>query len=213
MIKCGHCQGRHETVAQVRQCQAFRSHAATPQRQAEESSAAWDFLNQQAQAHIDDVKAKRAYAEREAAQERQAYQGKMEREARRTSTAVLDIPVKVTKDGMYRTKDGRIFKVQFNRAQGDGRRLYAKQLFIALKGGVEVARIDLDGLHKDDFVEMEFRYAGIAPLKFLAASDRMSLEDAAKFGRLYGRCVRCGRELTLEESIERAMGRTCASKM
>jgi hypothetical protein len=38
-------------------------------------------------------------------------------------------------------------------------------------------------------------------------------EDAARFGALYGRCIRCSRELTDAESIERAMGKTCYGKM
>jgi hypothetical protein len=38
-------------------------------------------------------------------------------------------------------------------------------------------------------------------------------QEAAEFGRLYGRCVRCSKILTREESIERAMGPICWSKM
>lgn len=41
---------------------------------------------------------------------------------------------------------------------------------------------------------------------------RMTEEQAAHFGQLYGACVRCGMTLTREESKNRAMGSTCWSK-
>ena len=42
---------------------------------------------------------------------------------------------------------------------------------------------------------------------------KVTPEDAARFGDLYGRCMRCSRKLTDANSIEMAMGKTCAGKM
>lgn len=42
---------------------------------------------------------------------------------------------------------------------------------------------------------------------------RVTEEDAARFGELYGRCMRCSRTLTDPNSILESMGKTCRSKM
>lgn len=41
----------------------------------------------------------------------------------------------------------------------------------------------------------------------------MSADDAKQYGDLYGRCFKCGAELTDEDSIARGMGPVCAAKM
>jgi hypothetical protein len=110
---------------------------------------------------------------------------------------------KVTQDGMYRTPEGTIYKVQYNKAQGDGRRCYAKRLVIDHN-----AIRDEDG----EIVEaahVSFVYEAGAVLK-LQSEWRMSLDEAKAFGALYGTCVRCGRTLTREVSIERGMGPVCS---
>jgi uncharacterized protein DUF6011 len=124
---------------------------------------------------------------------------------------VVDAPV--TQDGMYRSpQTGEIFKVQWNRGSGDGRRLYAKQLIMwVLDGHHALREIPLEG-SKVEGVSSEFQYAPGA-MRFIRPDWRMTMEEAKAFGALYGTCVRCGRTLTLEESIERAMGRVCASKI
>lgn len=121
----------------------------------------------------------------------------------------------VTKDGMYMTADGEIFKVQWNKAEGDGRRLYAKQMVGYGQNDRIAARVThftKANAELDLGLSISFEYAQGA-MRWLTAEDRMTMEDAKAFGALYGTCVRCGRTLTLEESIERAMGRTCASKI
>ncbi len=40
----------------------------------------------------------------------------------------------------------------------------------------------------------------------------MTLEDAKKFGAIYGTCVVCGRTLTAEQSVEAGIGPVCSSK-
>lgn len=122
----------------------------------------------------------------------------------------------VTQDGMYRNPEtGEIYKVQWNRGSGDGKRLYAKQLILSTfnQDGTDARilySIPLSG-EKPGMVQHDFRYAPGA-MRFIRAEWRMTIEEAKQFGALYGTCIRCGRTLTLEESIERAMGSTCARK-
>lgn len=91
-------------------------------------------------------------------------------------------------EGMYQTSDGTVYKVQRSRDSG---RLYAK-------------RLDPD--------TQRFEYASGAMRK-LTADDRMTLEAAAAYGKLYGVCCVCGRELTNEDSIEAGIGPICAQKI
>jgi hypothetical protein len=125
----------------------------------------------------------------------------------------------ITQDGMYRNPStGEIFKVQFNRASGDGRRLYAKQLIGTTmlnetnfdREPERIVAITLEGEKRDD-IEWSFEYTPGA-MRTLKPEWRMSIEEAKQFGALYGTCVRCSRTLTKEESIERAMGPVCAGK-
>jgi hypothetical protein len=71
-----------------------------------------------------------------------------------------------------------------------------------------VAELDTIGVD----AEASWIYAGARVLGSLRESWRLTLDEAKEFGELYGVCVRCGRTLTLEQSIEEAMGRICASK-
>lgn len=98
----------------------------------------------------------------------------------------------VTEDGMYRTADGVIWKVQ-EAVHGSGR-LYAKQLVFE------------EGDTKGRFVYIQ---GGIYKLR---AEERMSMEEAAEFGKLYGFCCVCGRTLTNEDSIEAGIGPICAER-
>ena len=91
----------------------------------------------------------------------------------------------VTEDGVY-LHDGLVYKVQIAK-QGSGR-LYAK----LLEDGV-------------------FVYAPGA-IRKLSAHEKMTLEQAQEYGRLYGICCRCGAELTDEKSIEDGIGPVCAAK-
>lgn len=97
----------------------------------------------------------------------------------------------VTEDGMYRMADGTIAKVQYA-VNGSGN-LYAKRLVISEDHG-------------------SFEYApGL--IRQLSADDRMTVEEAAEFGRLYGWCCVCGRTLTDEKSIAAGIGPVCAGRM
>jgi hypothetical protein len=113
-------------------------------------------------------------------------------------------PGEVTEDGMYRHPEtGDIFKVQ-KAVHGSGN-LYAKRLVVD-----QAWERDADGTVLVQG-EAHFEYAPGA-IRALKAEWRMTLEQAKYYGSLYGVCIRCGTTLTLEESIERAMGRTCAGK-
>lgn len=94
-------------------------------------------------------------------------------------------------DGMY-LMDGEVYKVQ-HAVHGSGRQ-YAKKLA---------------GNATDGFA---FAFAPGAVRK-LTADHRMTLEDAAEFGKIYGTCCRCAAPLTDERSIERGYGPICAGKI
>jgi len=92
-------------------------------------------------------------------------------------------------EGWY-WKDDVVYKVQAARESGH---LYAKQLVVEDGAGRwELAR-------------------GMAYQ--LTETDRLSPEDAAAFGKLYGVCAVCGRTLTDETSIERGIGPVCLSRL
>jgi hypothetical protein len=98
----------------------------------------------------------------------------------------------VTEDGMYRTPDGTIWKVQ--RAVHGSGQLYAKRLT------VEPGQTGT------------FTYEPGA-IRRLRPENRMTLEDAKAFGKLYGVCCRCGRTLTDERSIADGIGPDCAGRL
>jgi hypothetical protein len=94
--------------------------------------------------------------------------------------------------GMYR-KDGVIYKVQIA-VHGSGRP-YAKRL-VAPENFGERARFEYT--------------AGV--VFDLAPEDKLSLEEARKWGALYGTCCVCGRTLTDETSIARGIGPICEGR-
>jgi hypothetical protein len=87
-------------------------------------------------------------------------------------------------DGFY-VLDGVIWKVQKSLSSN---RKYAKKL-----------------------VDGEFRFTPGAVAK-LAKAEKLTLEKAKEFGKLYGMCVICGRTLTDETSIAAGIGPICAEK-
>lgn len=95
-------------------------------------------------------------------------------------------------DGMYRTADGTVYKVQVA-VHGSGN-LYAKRLVLS-----------------EDGTDARFEYEAGAINK-LHPEDRMTLEQAREFGRLYGVCCKCGATLTDETSIEAGIGPVCGSR-
>jgi hypothetical protein len=99
-------------------------------------------------------------------------------------------PVAEVAEGMYRDPDGAIFKAQRTR-QHD--RLYAKRLVVRPDGGT-----------------FEFE-SGL--IRRIRPEWRMTVEEAAQFGKLYGWCCVCGAKLTDEKSIAAGIGPVCASRV
>lgn len=122
----------------------------------------------------------------------------------RAQVAKPDPRVKITEDGMY-CLDGVIYKVQVN-YHGSGK-LTVKRLIVeseAIRDGNELIKA----------ASVYYRTESEPAIKFrLSPSDRMSTEQAAKFGDLYGCCVRCGSVLTDQDSINRGMGPICAGQI
>lgn len=96
----------------------------------------------------------------------------------------------IPEEGLYEV-DGVVYKVQKAKANGSGH-VYAKVM-------------DKETGH--------FEYVGRRPFELLTADNKMSREQAGTYGKLYGRCIRCGRDLTDEFSIENGLGKICYSKM
>lgn len=198
IIKCGHCQQGHGTVAEVKQC-AEISPPYLPSQQ--DFADAGDSMSE----GLDRVRLllKTREVESRYAQHMRVWvdssPSNITHFGIKTAIARLEsCPEKrsggpVVRDGIYRTPDGEIWKVQWNRASGTGRNLYAKHW----RGG-------------------GYRYEP-GGLKAIRDTDRMTREAAAALGTdvdspLYGRCVNCSRDLTDEESIERGMGPDCWGK-
>lgn len=101
-----------------------------------------------------------------------------------TSTVARESSVSLT-DGFYRV-EGTFYKVQLNQA---GTRLYAKVW-------------DVD--------RWEYAPGGMKGLK---PEHKITEQDAAEFGALYGRCMKCRHRLTDEYSIAHGYGKVCASRL
>ena len=109
--------------------------------------------------------------------------------------------------GMYRNPTtGKIWKVQYNKANGSGRYLYAKSLDVETE-----AVKDTSGAIVKPAVA-KFNYAPGA-MRHIRPEWRMSLDQAKAFGAMYGVCCRCGTPLTDEESIAAGIGPICAGKI
>ena len=88
--------------------------------------------------------------------------------------------------GMYR-RDGAVYRVVNSQAG----RPYAKRLNPATG---------------------KFDYAAGA-IRTLTPADRMSLSEAAEYGRAIGRCCVCGATLTDPESVARGIGPVCGGRV
>jgi hypothetical protein len=113
----------------------------------------------------------------------------------RASQAAAAPATEELEDGMYATVvDGtrRVFKI-VHAVHGSGRQ-YAKELVVAEDGGAASWE----------------RAPGM--VRKLTAADKMSLDEAKAFGRIYGVCCRCAAPLTDETSIAAGIGPICANR-
>lgn len=97
--------------------------------------------------------------------------------------------------GMYKVGD-TIYKV-YKAVHGSGK-MCAKELVV----------IEFEDAEAD----VAFEYRGLAE-RFVTATDRMSLEDAKKFGAIYGVCCVCATTLTDEKSIAEGIGPVCGKRV
>lgn len=95
----------------------------------------------------------------------------------------------ISLEGMHVTSEGVVYKCQ--RAVHGSGNLYAKRLNVASDGTAC------------------FEYESGAT-RMLSKATRMTKEQAAEFGHLYGVCCNCGRTLTDETSIAQGYGPVCA---
>lgn len=94
--------------------------------------------------------------------------------------------------GMYKDpQNGGIYKVYASQQSG---RILCKQL--------KIDKFEKKG---------RFEYLGMAS-RFIRRDWQLSLEEAQKFGKIYGVCCMCGRTLTDETSIANGIGPICAGK-
>lgn len=94
----------------------------------------------------------------------------------------------ISLEGMHQLPSGEIYKVQIAH-HGSGH-AYAKRLTVTNgEAHFEIAR---------------------GAIRMLSLATRMSADQAAQFGHLYGICCNCGRTLTDETSIAQGYGPVCA---
>lgn len=199
-ITCGNCKDQHESVQAVKDCYATRdaytalaTSISNPPSDAQRELIA-KLLDEK------DLSALKAMPNLEKIDKREATQfiswliAQPRKQATVTAVTVASsdmpaspgaLPVPAVTEGMYRM-DGKVYKVQAA-VHGSGN-LYAKVL-----------------------AGQSFQYERGAIMR-LRPEHRMTLADAAEFGRLYGQCCVCGRTLTDEVSIANGIGPVCAGK-
>lgn len=114
---------------------------------------------------------------------------------------------RASEDGIYRTADGTIYKVQIAK-RGSGH-LYAKRLTVSpCADGAACGHptvVQPNGTH----MHGHFDYApGV--IHTLRADQKLPHDQAARYGQMYGICCACGADLTDENSIKRGIGPVCA---
>lgn len=92
-----------------------------------------------------------------------------------------------TEQGIYRTEDGTVYKVQQARSSGN---FYAKRLNVETQ---------------------KFEYEAGA-IRKVTAADRLTLEQAKEFGHQFGVCINCAATLTDPKSVEAGIGPVCAKR-
>jgi hypothetical protein len=114
-------------------------------------------------------------------------------------TDLLNSPMKtvagatpITEPGMYAKEKAGIFRVRISKTSG---KPYAMRMIL-----------------DPDADKARFEYEAGA-IRYLTAENRMSLEDAKKFGLETGFCCVCGAFLTDPKSVAVGIGPVCAKKV
>lgn len=211
-IKCGNCRDRHTSVDEVKACYAQMQ--ANVEAQRAELAAEQAYERHLEDRGFDDARAQEDHEARTGAvsfeEDRRRWEGSeyghephtAGYEAQRSwgQEKTPDLA-----DGIYRNpQTGDIFKIY--RTVHGANQTVAKRLVLLDEPYTKTSR------GKEVEVRAEFIYEGKKGLRGLTSEMRMTLEEAKKYGALYGVCVRCCLTLTREESIERSMGPVCAKK-
>lgn len=108
-------------------------------------------------------------------------------------------------DGLYRSPvTGSVLKV-LHAVHGSGKQ------YVKIFQPPQIDKLNADGTTspgKPTWIRGTLRV-----LRNVNPEDRLSLEEAKEYGRLYGQCMVCGRPLTDETSIEKGIGPVCEEKM
>lgn len=109
-------------------------------------------------------------------------------------------------DGMYKhPATGIIYKVYHTRT---GHQVAKRLVVVDAEPGKGIEPNDGLGGH----ITVRFDYEGKKPLRLLKPERRLTPEEAAEFGKLYGSCCICGRLLTNELSIALGIGPVCGRR-
>jgi hypothetical protein len=91
-----------------------------------------------------------------------------------------------------------------------GERILKVQKAVHASGHLYTKELKQNGTDGDWFFEM--LRGGMKSLRTEPDARKMTLDEAAEFGKLYGICCSCGRTLTNELSIELGIGPICREK-
>lgn len=226
MPKCGNCKADHGSVQEVKDCYNLGSPASSQ-------------AVAQAQAQPSATEKQVAFVKKLAGERETPVAGKDENEAKTIARfedllgggkfvskaeahKVIDwllIQPKVQgkgagatqlhpdlEDGVYRNADGTFVKV-YHAVHGSGQQV-SKFLVVTEPDCGGCANGEPCGAGCK--FTSEWEYMGKRGLKGLLPAHKLTQEEAKEFGLVYGMCVRCGRELTRDESIHVGYGKTCA---
>lgn len=211
-ITCGNCKQTHESVEAVRYCYQnalymHPSHAQNPVaskiiNQAAErkgrprfvdSESLFDVDSPEHQARITELERTMGFTKKDATKQAPRLVGAVGRAADRAA----NVPTgnrnadNQTREGFYKVGDS-FFKVTPARSSD---RTFA-HILTSAKGEAPV-----------------WEYKGLARVYVPADAPRLTVADAAEFGKTSGYCMICGRLLTAEDSVAAGIGPICAGKL
>lgn len=197
-IRCGHCGGIHDSVADVRQCSSENVGNKTDAEIEVEAIVRedpWEGATESEPgvwspgpaAYLEARRYPPAAAAAEYGHEIQGgFGGPTADEIRKKQ---WDEMLKDLDEGFYALSEDEIYRVVRSKTG----RLYAK-LYVGTQSGGH----------------WEYAAGAITKLK---PGMRMDLDDIKKHGKETGTCLVCGRELTNPDSIEAGIGPVCASRL
>jgi hypothetical protein len=185
-IVCGHCNGRHESVREVRECSSTNPTDIEQEVAAIVTGDPWEGATESEPGVWSPGPAAYLDQRRNPGQIHETQGGFGGPTADEIRQQQWDEMLKELEPGYYALNEEEIYEVVLSKA---GRK-YAKLL-------------------NWDTGRWNYEAGAITKLK---PTMRMKLEQAAKYGKATGRCLVCGRELTNPESIELGIGPICASR-